>query len=187
MVRILPTASGERGARIELAEVEAALLASLAQQLVDLVGVPDEPAADPLAALVGIDPHAAPSEDPAVLRLLPDAFVDDDEASAEFRRFTERDLRERKSRDARAVAADVTTSAEGGVVLDLTGERLANWLGMFNDARLVLGSRLGITDDSHDELADLAPDDSRAPLVELYGWLTYVQDGIVQQLLEPPA
>ena len=45
-----------------------------------------------------IDPDAERPDDPALARLLPDAYADDDEASAEFRRFTERTLRETKMR-----------------------------------------------------------------------------------------
>lgn len=187
MARVRPLPSGARGVELALEEVETALLSSLASQMIDLVGVVDDPDADPLAAMVGIDPEAAPSDDPAVRRLLPDAFMDDPDAAAEFRRFTERDLRDRKARDARTVHDDVAHAGQGSITLSIAGERLSAWLGFLNDARLVLGARLEVTEENHDELVDLPPDDPRAPLHEVYGWLTYVQDSMVQEMLEPPA
>ena len=72
---------GTAGLRIELEEVEAALLVSLAQQLVDLVRADDADDADPLVAIVGIDPGARTPDDPALRRLLPDAYADDAKVS----------------------------------------------------------------------------------------------------------
>ena len=45
---------------------------------------------------IGIDPFAVTPDDPALHRLFPDAYADDEDASAEFRRFTERSLRDGK-------------------------------------------------------------------------------------------
>ena len=53
------------------------------------------------------------------------------------------------------------------------------WLGVLNDTRLVLGARLGVTEDDH----DVAPDDPRAPAFAMYHWLTWVQGELVEQLL----
>ncbi len=75
---------------------EGRVLASLLADLVDFVEPDDTGQADPLAAMVGIDPDATTPDDPAALRLFPDAYVDDAEAAGEFRRFTERGLREVK-------------------------------------------------------------------------------------------
>lgn len=182
MAAVLPLPEGAPGIELHLEEFEVALLRSLVGQLVQLVRVEPDDSADPLVALVGIDPHAAAPEDPALLRLLPDAFTDDDEAAGEFRRFTERDLRAAKVRHAEGVAADLV--GESGVIV-ISGESIPAWLGFLNDGRLVLGSRLGITDDNHDELARLPESDPRAALVGLYGWLTYLQESLVQSLLDP--
>lgn len=96
------------GAAVALDEVEIAILRSLAVQLLELIGPGDEPVEgeDPLAALFAEGPSEPPS-DPALARLFPEAYGDEDkelrEASAEFRRFTENDLRTRKREDALTV------------------------------------------------------------------------------------
>ena len=186
MAHVGPRPDGEPGALVRLEEIEVEVLRSVVRQLLDLIKPDEDEEIDPLARLVGIDPHAAPSSDPALRRLLPDAFIDDEEASAEFRRFTERDLRDRKVRHAQAVLADLNAGAGGGAVL-LDREGVWSWLGMLNDARLVLGERLQLTEENHDELADLPEDDPRASLMGLYGWLTYLQESLVQEALEPPS
>ena len=84
---------------VELPPYAAGLIENLARQLVELLrdGESIEPVGtDPLEAMLDFDaPREAP-DDPALLRLLPDARPDDAEASAEFRRFTEKTLRETK-------------------------------------------------------------------------------------------
>lgn len=180
MVSLEPLGSGTPGMVMHLEELEVGILLSLTRQMVDFVGQPVDPDADPLMAMVGIDPEAAPSDDPALLRLLPDAFVDDDEASAEFRRFTERELREGKVRHALEVQRALE---EQGSTVRLEGSSMSAWLGFLNDSRLVLGARLDLTEDNQDDLADLPDDDPRSSLFGLYGWLTYLQESIVQSLL----
>lgn len=179
--------SSENRVRLRLEEIEVELVLSLTRQMIDFVGYDDDDEVDPLAAMVGIDPDAAPSQDPALLRLLPDAFRDDDEAAAEFRRFTERDLRLTKvdhaSRVQRMLREGVSES-DPSVVVDLSGEELAAWLGFLNDARLVLGARLELTEENQEDLADLPDDDPRSQLFGLYGWLTYVQESIVSDLMD---
>jgi hypothetical protein len=65
----------------------------------------------------------------------------------------------------------------------LVGDDLSAWIGFLNDARLTLGTRLGITEESHDELASLPDADPRAGLYQVYDWLTFLQESLVQQLL----
>ena len=171
------TRSGD--VRIRLDDAEREVLLSLALQMAEFVAPePVDPSADPLAAFVGIDPTAEAPEDPALARLFPDAFTDDPEAATEFRRFTERGLREAKEAHARTVVQ----ALESGQRTIPAGE-VGSWLGFLNDTRLTLGSRLEITDDAHAELAALPEDDPRTPLVHVYDWLTYLQDALVQQLL----
>lgn len=165
--------------RLRLDDAERAVLASLAQQLVDFVAPPPPgPDEDPLVAIVGIDAAARTPDDPALARLLPDAVLDDADAAAEFRRFTERDLREKKAGHARAVLAFLEA---GDTRLD--DGATAAWLGFLNDARLTLGSRLAITEDNHAELESLPADDPRAAMVHVYDWLTWLQDSLVMLLL----
>jgi hypothetical protein len=172
-----------RGLHVTLEEVEVALLQSLARQLEDLVGPRDDPDADPLVALVGIDPVAQTPDDPALRRLLPDAYIDDEAAAGEFRRYTERDLRESKAANARRVDAQLE---EQGREVTISGDAIPAWLGFLNDTRLTIGTRLEISEENHDVLADLPDSDPRAGLFQVYDWLTFLQESIVQRLLPSP-
>jgi hypothetical protein len=180
MAEVSALPDGEQGLHVSLEEVEVALLQSLARQLQDLVGPRVDPDADPLFAMVGIDPVAQTPDDPALHRLLPDAYPDDAAAAGEFRRFTERDLRESKARNARLV--DAQLAAEGREVT-ISGEAISAWLGFLNDTRLTIGTRLEISEENLDELADLPDSDPRSGLFQVYDWLTFLQESIVQRLL----
>jgi hypothetical protein len=177
-VEALP--SGERGMHLSLEEVEVALLQSLAAQVIDFVGPRMDEDADPLVALVGIDPEATTPADPALRRLLPDAYADDPDASAQFRRFTEMDLRTQKAAHAQRVLDDLERL---GPEVMIAGEAIPAWLGFLNDTRLTLGARIGITEENHDELLSLTDADPRAGLYQVYDWLTFLQESLVQTLL----
>jgi hypothetical protein len=169
-------------------DIERMILAALVHQLVELVQ-PDEdaPDQDPLAAMVGIDPFAVTPDDPALHRLFPDAYADDDEASAEFRRFTERSLRDTKLAHARTVLA--TLERSGSKITLADGEATA-WLGTLNDLRLTLGSRLDIDEDNHEAFYRLPEDDPAFALFQIYDWFTFLQETLVHALTglrsEPP-
>ncbi len=79
---------------------EADLLRSLASQLVELLrneaAVPRE-GTDPLEALLDFSGPTVEPDDPVLARLFPTAYPDDDDAAAEFRRFTEGGLRDGKA------------------------------------------------------------------------------------------
>ncbi len=168
-----------RELRINLEQVERELLLSLAKQLIAFVEPdPVSADADPLATMVGIDLSAETPDDPALARLLPDAFIDDPDAAVEFRRFTERDLRAGKVANATTVATDI----EAGLDV-LPDDHVAAWLGFLNDTRLALGTRIEITEDNHDELDALPDEDPRAGMFHVYDWLTYLQDSLVHLLL----
>ncbi|MFJ6216441.1 DUF2017 domain-containing protein [Streptomyces sp. NPDC092296] len=195
MAGLFEAASGG-GAVIALDEVETSILRSLAVQMLELIGPgpAEEEQADPLAALFAEGP-SAPPEDPALARLFPDAYgepnqAQDDEqraASAEFRRFTEVDLRTRKREDALAVvhALDALGSGgERGGVLRLDAEQCRRWLGALNDLRLTLGARLDVADDGEDDRLYRLPDDDPAkPLVMAYLWLGAMQESLVEAVL----
>ncbi|MER5882836.1 DUF2017 domain-containing protein [Streptomyces sp. NPDC001941] len=180
------------GAAVALDEVELSILRSLAVQLLELIGPGDEPDedADPLAALFAEGPTERPS-DPALARLFPDAYADDDAelraAAAEFRRFTEVDLRTRKRQDALAVVRTLdafSAVGEGGAVLKLDPDDSRRWLGTLNDLRLTIAARLDITDDeSGDALHHLPDEDPRKPMVMAYLWLGMLQETLVETLM----
>ncbi|MFJ2773322.1 DUF2017 domain-containing protein [Streptomyces sp. NPDC087300] len=191
------------GAAVALDEVEISIIRSLAVQLLELIGPGPggEPSDDPLAELFAEGPSEPPS-DPVMMRLLPDAYggpgSTDDTAgdpeelrahSAEFRRFTENDLRAKKRDDALVVIRSLdamTSSGEGGAVLKLSVEESRNWLGALNDLRLAIGTRLEITEEEDADLLYRLPDaDPRKPMVMAYLWLGGLQETLVETLLEP--
>ncbi|MEU5975125.1 DUF2017 domain-containing protein [Streptomyces sp. NPDC047315] len=194
------------GAAIALDDVEVSILRSLAVQLMELIGPGDEPVEgeDPLAALFAEGPSEPPA-DPALARLFPDAYrgpttqpksaAEDEEltaSSAEFRRFTENDLRTGKRENAFAVvrALDgLDAAGDAGAVLELTPDDARCWLGALNDLRLTIGTRLEITDDEGAEgdptggLYQLPDSDPRKPMVMAYLWLGVLQETLVETLM----
>lgn len=118
-------------------------------------------------------------EDPALARLLPDAYRDDAEAAGEFRRFTEHSLRTAKQENARIV---LDTLPAGGGSVKLSGEQAQCWLRALNDVRLALGVRLGVTEEFEQQWQDLDPVDPRTAAFEVYAWLGGVQESLVQAL-----
>ncbi|MFD4861080.1 DUF2017 domain-containing protein [Streptomyces atratus] len=180
------------GAAVALDEVEIAILRSLAVQLLELIGPGDEPAEgeDPLAALFAEGPSEPPT-DPALARLFPEAYGDKDSelraASAEFRRFTENDLRSRKRDDALTVVRtlDALSVTEGGdAVLELSGDECRKWLGALNDLRLTIGTRLEVSDDDEaGSLYRLPDSDPRKPMMMAYLWLGALQETLVETLM----
>ncbi|GAA1261096.1 DUF2017 domain-containing protein [Sphaerisporangium rubeum] len=163
------------GVTIDLDAGEASILRSLVAQILGLV----QPAAvsdDPLERALGIGAAEEPS-DPVLARLFPSAYADDDKAASEFRRYTEATLRDGKRSDAETLLG----TAEQGRV-ELTGEQAGAWLRALNDVRLALGVRLEVTEEIHDELAEMREDDPRYPAFVTYDWLTYLQDTLVRAL-----
>ncbi|GAA1777601.1 DUF2017 domain-containing protein [Actinomadura chokoriensis] len=168
------------GVRVRLEADEAALLRTLMEQLLALIG--DAPAADDELAAMGIAENAEKPDDPVLARLFPDAYRDDGEAAGEFRRYTEMGLRDGK-REAAGTVLGALTDEGADVVLD--DEQAQSWLRALNDVRLALGTRLDITEDWYDQADRMDPLDPRATLFTVYEWLTMLQDGLVQVLWEP--
>lgn len=179
------TARFDDGERVLLEE----LLGEVAELLDD--GRPSE--SDPLEAMVAISEDASRPADPALARLLPDAARDDAEAAAEFRRLTERGLRQRK-RDALSTAL-ATLERPGPLRLD--GAEAQAWLTALNDVRLVIAERLQLRTEADAErlLAEadeMGPEDPRGWLSAVYDFLTWLQETLVGALAEelrhrPPA
>lgn len=162
---------------MHLGEAERALMSNLLEQLDDLLD-PGESArpTDPLEELVGIDPLAVRPSDPALARLFPDAYTDPEQAD-EFRRFTQRDLREGKR--ANLTMAQQSLARPDPTRLDR--EEAMAWLRTLNDMRLTLGTRLAVTEDDA-TLSNVPDDDPRRALYAVYDWLTYHQDRLVQAM-----
>ncbi|MET8979145.1 DUF2017 domain-containing protein [Streptomyces sp. NPDC004539] len=186
------------GAAVALDDVEISIIRSLAVQLLELIGPgpAEDASADPLAELFAEGPSEPPS-DPVLLRLFPDAYTDPEATprqkdeqrahSAEFRRFTENDLRAGKRANALAVIRsldELDSEGVGGAVLQLSTDDSRTWLGALNDLRLAIGSRLDITaEDDTDVLYHLPDDDPRKPMVMAYLWLGGLQETLVGTLM----
>ncbi len=189
-------AAPDGAAAVTLDQVDTSILRTLTVQLLELLGPGPHPAGeddDPLAALFTDGPTAAP-DDPALARLFPSAYHDparpaDDHteaASAEFRRFTENDLRAGKRTDALAVVHDLdalTPRRDGTARLTLTPARAPHWLRTLNDLRLTIGTVLDIDDDPESPLYRLPDDDPRKPYVIAYMWLGALQETLVETQL----
>jgi hypothetical protein len=135
--------------------------------------------ADDLAASIGLptEPVLAPT-DPVLARLLPDGYTDDPEAAAEFRRYTEYDLRMAKL----SAAAIVLDTLESGGSVRLDDAQAHEWMRVLNDLRLAIGTRLNV-DEDYEAMADTLPDDDPLRgLYAVYEWLTWMQDSLVSAL-----
>lgn len=167
---------------------EAAVVRGLVSQLEDMLHArSDEAPEDELAELTGIRTGLSEGpDDPVLGRLLPDFHrLDPDNPTREDLDSTAalRSLHEPEILDAKiGVAAVVldTMPADGGDVR-LTYEQADAWLSALNDVRLALGTALDVTEDMPDELPD---DDPRAPHLGVYHWLTWIQESLVQALVD---
>jgi hypothetical protein len=108
-----------------------------------------------------------------VARLFPPAYADDPAGNEEYDGLVRGELLEGKRRALRIVAETVDADR-------LDEEQLAAWVGALNDLRLVLGTRLGVTEDAYFGSPD--PDDPRAPELALFAYLTWLQEQGVQAL-----
>lgn len=123
--------------------------------------------------------------DPVVGRLFPDIYPDQPQESAEFRLYTEGELKTGKIDQAGAILAALPQDGPGEVRLD--GEEAETWLRAINDARLALGVRLDIRGDTDvgDELDEAVlrdPSSSRVFQLSVYAYLGYLQESLLNAL-----
>lgn len=140
---------------VVLGEMEAAALAQIAHDVLEGLATPE---ADGLR------------------RLFPPAYEEDQEKQDEFAVMTRLDLTERKRSNARFLMEEVTSAPrkKERVSLRLDADGAQAWLGTLNDARLILGERLSVTDDRE------PPDD---PPHRLYAWLSGLEWALVDALM----
>jgi hypothetical protein len=148
--RIERTGKGE--IRLRLPRDERALLRSLPDQLRRLL--------------------AEAPEDPSLERLFPPAY-DDAQDEADYRRLMGDELLEGRRRALRVVEETLDQDR-------LTREQAEAWLTGLNDLRLVLGTRLDVTEDRL--LERLRPDDPNAFELSLYAYLSWLQEQLVEAL-----
>ncbi|HUR74116.1 MAG TPA: DUF2017 domain-containing protein [Sporichthya sp.] len=116
-------------------------------------------------------------DDPALARLLPDAYPDDTDATGEFRRYSEGDVLAFKRGNLQTMLASLGDGAEP---VRLGREQVQSWMYAINDLRLTIGTRLELEEGYGDVMAALPPEDPRLPLYYLYEWLSALQDGLVR-------
>ncbi len=173
------------GVYAELPPHAASLLNNLARQLIELLSEGEarqRVGEDPLEALLDFGAPRDRPDDPALQRLLPDAHRDDEEAAAEFRRFTEGNLRQSKVHDATVVVlclGEVTDTDVEEFEFELDAVQARCWMRCLTDLRLALAARLDIHTGAKDAWENLPDDDERVPLFEIYGWLGYLLESLV--------
>lgn len=137
--------------------------------------------------LRGLEQEVGEPLDPALARLLPSAY-DDEEAATEFRRLTEGDIRERKVARLRAwVKALQGPTPQLYVPTAEAGE----WAAALTDVRLVLATRLGIEseDDAEEVYSRVAPegdtneDHAQFALGQIYSALTWLQESLLSAMM----
>ena len=173
---------GDNAYLANFTEAEREVLLNLAEQIIELLAERvDHHNDDPLAAMVGITVHDTPPEDEVLLRLLPNAYADQVDAS-EFRRYTESTLRQKKQAHAMAMRMHIKAAVDG--VIELDHDPANAWLGAMNDVRLALGVRLKVEENTHQELELLAPDDPMRGVYAVYSWLGWLQESLIDALMD---
>jgi hypothetical protein len=109
--------------------------------------------------------------DPELRRLFPPAHEDPD-ADAEYRRMTGNQLVSGRARALSTVESTLDRKT-------LSSEEAESWLTVLNDLRLVLGTRLDVTEEMD---FDLDPDDPRTPELAVYAYLSWLQEQLVEAM-----
>ena len=172
---------------------EADLLRSLAGQLVELLrneAAQPRDDVDPFEAMMDFSGPTAEPEDPVLARLFPTAYPGDEEAASEFRRFTEGALRDGKAAAACTIIEGLEDAglpselSEDGLFIDVELDEAdaQSWLRSFTDLRLALATRLGIEEGDEALWHALPEEDPRAQAHDIYEWVGYLQETLVEAL-----
>lgn len=120
------------------------------------------------------------ADDPLLRRLFPVAYATDPEADEEWQRFAKGQLIEARFAAIETMEASLDATA-------LTEDELTQWLQATNALRLVLGTRLDVSED--EDPGDIDPDDPDVGLRHLYdylGWLLSFMVDALSAALPPP-
>lgn len=107
-------------------------------------------------------------DEPALRRLFPPAYSTDEEAAEEYRRLMQDDLVQHH-----ADALDTLARTAGAS--ELTEEEAMAWMQAINQLRLVLGTRLDVSEEDD-------PRQARDAEHQLYYYLGYLQEQVVEAL-----
>jgi Domain of unknown function (DUF2017) len=182
------TADGPRF-RSSLASHEAALLQNLVTSMVGMLEDRESSSpADELEEITGMRTgNTQPPQDDTMKRLLPDFFRPQNDhpagsAAAESLNSALRSLHEPEIIDAKRQAAQrvLETLPEGGGKFELTESDAHAWASAVNDVRLALGTMLDVGPNGPDALP---PDHPMAGHLDVYQWLTVLQEYLVLGLM----
>jgi hypothetical protein len=104
-------------------------------------------------------------------RLYPPAYANDPERDSEYHSMVHDELLEK-----RLAAVDIVEQT--ATATSLTEDEMTAWMGAVNDLRLVLGTRLDVSEDQDFP----ALDDPNAPAFAVYQYLTFLLGEIVHAL-----
>lgn len=113
------------------------------------------------------------SDTPELRRLFPTAYTDDEEKDAGYQILARSSLTDQR----RAAIETVRRTATSPI---LTEDELTDWMALVNDLRLVIGTRLDVSED--DDRSDIDPSSPEGNLYEIYYLLTYLLQEIVDAL-----
>lgn len=116
-----------------------------------------------------------PSSDDAVARLFPPALPDDVLGNLEYEQHHGDDLLLGKLEALDTVERTLDSD-------ELNETELLAWLGSLNSIRLVVGTRLGVTEESTG--ADFSGDEQTSEMFSLYGYLTWLEGWVIEALDE---
>jgi hypothetical protein len=111
-------------------------------------------------------------DDPSLRRLFPPAY-DDEADEAEYRRLMRDELAAGRRRALQVLEETADHDR-------LSADEAEAWLTALNDLRLVLGTRLEVEEGTL--LDDLDPADPRAQELALYGYLSWLQEQLVEAI-----
>lgn len=107
-------------------------------------------------------------DDPIAKRVFPVAYAEDAERDREYQQLVRDDLLE-----SRLAAIDLIEETIDAKEIDV--EHLEGWITAINSLRLVLGTRLDVSEDTH----EVDPDDPDAPLFAVYDYLAWMLEQAV--------
>jgi hypothetical protein len=128
---------------------------------------------DALRSLPGQLRELLGTDDPAIGRLFPPAYEDDPDSNEEYARLMREELLGERRRSLEVMEATIDSRL-------LDEEQALAWLGALNDLRLVLGTRLDITEESYDE--EIPDGHPQALLYSLYFYLGWLEEQVVEEL-----
>lgn len=132
-----------------------------------------EPERDLLGTLVPQLRELLTTDDPSLTRLFPTAYADDPDRDAGYHAMVRDELLEKRFHSLDVLERTI----EGGEVDE---ETLSAWMRALNDLRLVLGTRLDVSED--DDPMDVDPRDPLAPAWSIYHYLAGLQSMIIDAL-----